>query len=622
MTGRNASLILIMIALAVAACTPTPNGASSVPLTTIGSATSTPSAQSPVRPLHHDDFDAFMGEVSAELLLRIPEDVTDLGLAELLGQRDDELNDLSLAYREETAAIAGEALARLDTMEALKLDGDTAISATVLRWYLEDIVSLSRFPHHDYAVNYITGAHTNFPEFMADIHPVTDTDTADAYIARLEAGGTQMRQVADNLRRSEDQGIAPTTGSLQIAAWQINGILIDPKTHPLVMDLVERLATLETTTDAQIAAYEERAERAVADHVIPGYQALQEAVDSVDGRSESAPGVNHLPVGDDYYAAILEHHVSLDMSPDEIHHVGLDNVERLTGELTTALADIGIEVGRGGLARAMGQAYGAAGFFPLSDDADRARVLQVAESEIEDASVVFRPLFTTHPESDLVIVRPRPGRESGAGAYYRPPPTSGSRPGIYYLSLAGSSFGKQTFRTTNYHEAIPGHHFQIALQRESADLPLLQRAVTFTGFAEGWALYAERLAFEAGLYEDDPNGNVGRLQMEMLRAARVVVDTGIHRFGWSREEAIRYMVDLGFAESWAGNEVDRYIVWPGQAPSYMLGMLEILRLRDEAVESFGPDFDLASFHNEILRHGSLPLGALDDVITAYIDEQA
>jgi uncharacterized protein (DUF885 family) len=176
----------------------------------------------------------------------------------------------------------------------------------------------------------------------------------------------------------------------------------------------------------------------------------------------------------------------------------------------------------------------------------------------------------------------------------------------------------QTYTTTNFHEGVPGHHFQLAIQRESKNLPLVQRALTFSGFAEGWGLYAERLAYEAGVYDDDPAGNIGRLRMELLRAARVVADTGIHHLGWSRQEAIDYLTDLGFNDSNAGAEVDRYIVWPGQAPSYMIGMLEILRLRDEAESSLGTDFDLAEFHTEILRHGSVPIAVLDEVVANWI----
>jgi uncharacterized protein (DUF885 family) len=271
-----------------------------------------------------------------------------------------------------------------------------------------------------------------------------------------------------------------------------------------------------------------------------------------------------------------------------------------------------------GFPLAVGESAQDAGYEPLTSDADRDEVLQRTEAEIANAQDAVAPMFLAFPESPVEVVRPRPSREGAAGAYYRPPPAVGSRPGLYYLALGGEWMQLQTYATTNYHEAIPGHHFQIALQRESQDLPLLQRATTFGGYAEGWGLYAERLAYEAGLFDDDPHGNVGRLRMELLRASRAVVDTAIHNLGWSRDQAIAYMGDLGFSRGWAEQEVDRYIVWPGQAPSYLIGMLEILRLRDKVQEALGPSFDIAEFHNEVLRHGSVPVSVLEEVVANYI----
>jgi len=194
----------------------------------------------------------------------------------------------------------------------------------------------------------------------------------------------------------------------------------------------------------------------------------------------------------------------------------------------------------------------------------------------------------------------------------------GSRPGVYYLSLGGSEFRTLTMDTTTYHEAIPGHHFQLSVQRSLDELPLHQRAFDYGGYVEGWALYAERLAYEAGLYDDDPLGNIGRLRMELLRAVRMVIDTGIHWDGWSRNEAIDYMTSLGFEKDGATAEVDRYIVWPGQAPAYMVGMLEILRLRDEAQAELGESFDLVGFHDALLSQGSIPLALLEDVVGSWV----
>ncbi len=391
-----------------------------------------------------------------------------------------------------------------------------------------------------------------------------------------------------------------------------------PAAHPLVTDLEERLASLGLS-DAERDRIVREARAAVQDEMLPAYRDLLDAVIATATRPDSTPGVLHHPDGAAFYAAVLRHHTTTSLTPQEVHAIGLEQVSRLRRELSDVLTAAGFDVERLGFAGAIAASRAAAGSIALRSDDDRSALLQSTQHFIAAAADAFDGLFTRTPSSPIEVQRPRPGRESGSGAYYRPPPVIGERPGIYYLSLGGDAFEMQTYATTNYHEAIPGHHFQIALQRRSSDLPLMQRSLTFTGFAEGWALYAERLAFEAGRYADDPQGNIGRLRMELLRAARAVVDTGIHALGWSRTEAVAYLTDLGFPDSQAAAEVDRYIVWPGQAPSYLIGMLEILRLRTETASALGAQFDLAAFHDAILRHGSVPVEVLDQVVADYID---
>ncbi|MGI9586163.1 MAG: DUF885 domain-containing protein, partial [Acidimicrobiia bacterium] len=418
--------------------------------------------------------------------------------------------------------------------------------------------------------------------------------------------------------QSADMGVLPTAIGLSIAEQQTEAMLVPADQHPLVADLVERLNVLQGTSADDVEAYRMLAIEAVEQQVLPGYETLLDAIKSTPTRSDATPGATELPDGEDYYATALAHHLSTAMTPAEVHDIGLENVDRIVEEMTTVLTSLGYDVASRGFAWAVGESANDAGYEQLTSDTVRNEILRRTEAEIEEAYGAVASLFLTFPQSPVEVVRPRPSREGAAGAYYRPPPAVGTRSGLYYLALGGEWLQLQTYATTNYHEAIPGHHLQIALQRESAELPLLQRATTFGGYAEGWGLYAERLAYEAGLYADDPHGNVGRLRMELLRASRAVVDTGIHALGWTRDEAIAYMSDLGFSRGWAEQEVDRYIVWPGQAPSYLIGMLEILRLRDLAQETLGPRYDIAEFHNEILRHGSVPVGVLDEVVANYI----
>ena len=426
-------------------------------------------------------------------------------------------------------------------------------------------------------------------------------------------------ELIDAVEQLEESGLVPSERSLGIARWQIGAFIGDgnAEAHPLVVDFKDRIAALNGEDHTWAAGIGARAEAAVR-NLFPVMEELDRAAALIDGRSDETPGVTYLPGGDEYYAAVLQHYLSIDMTPQEVHEVGLEQVARLRVELTGVLSDLGYDVEQS-FAQAIRQAASDAGAMPTTNEPERAAVLERSQETVAEAARAFDSSFTVKPSAELLVVRPRPGREGGSGAYYRSPSLDGSRPGIYYLSLGGSEFEELTMDTTTYHEGIPGHHFQMAIQRESTDLPLHQRAFDFTGYAEGWALYAERLAAYEGMYEDDPLGNVGRLRMELLRAARMVVDSGIHWAGWSRDEAIVYLTDLGFAMERATAEVDRYIVWPGQAPAYMVGMLEISGLAEKAQRELVEDYDTMGFHDALLSHGSVPLALLEDSIDLWIE---
>lgn len=620
MSVRKLVGVLIALVLVAAACT---SDGSNESTTTIPDETTTTSGSGgggsgSVQPLTPDEFSGFVNDIGWKMIRRNPEDVTDLGLDALISEPIDDLADLSPGFRRGTLQMAEDALARLDTLDVSQLDPDDAVTETVLRWYLEDIVAMAPFQDHESPVSFITGAHTNFPEFMADVHPVDSSANAEAYVARLNAAGKQMEQVAENIGRADRLGLSPTRTGVNIAQWQLNNVINGGNPHPLVSDFESRLDLVESIGPGEHDRLVDQAGTAVRSSLLTGYRTLLNALNGIDVRSDADPGAWQLPDGTDYYAAILQHHLTLDMSPDDVHQLGLDNVERLRTEVSDALSVMGYDVADLGFAGAVIAARADGGTFTLGTEENRNAVLTETEAHIAAGTEAFSSMFTALPAAELQVQRPRAGREGDTGAWYRPPPAYGDRPGIYYLNLGGQEKEAQTWATTNYHEAIPGHHFQLAIQRESAHLPLIQRASVFTGYAEGWGLYAERLAFEAGLYEDDPQGNIGRLRMELLRASRVVVDTGIHHLGWTYDEALQYMLGLGFEEAMSASEIDRYVVWPGQAPAYLVGMLEILRVRQKAIDALGDDFDIATFHDEILRHGSLPLAALEPIIDEFI----
>ncbi len=612
----------ISICALLAACTSTPTVDTTAietmpaPVSTTGSR---PPTTAPV--LEPTDFRSVADEITRSLLVMQPELVTDLGAGEVIGfDANHLLSDLSPRGRQELVTAAADGLAALDGYAITALDAEEQLSAEILRWYLEDIVTMAQYAGLENPVNYITGVHAGFAEFMADVHPINSEQDAEDYVDRLIGFRLQVMDLIDAVERMGESDLVPSERSLGIARWQIGNFLGDgdAESHPMVVDFKDRVAALVGEDQRWAAGIGARSEAAVR-NLFPVMEDLDAAVARLDGLSDQAPGLVHLPGGEEYYAAVLRHHLGIDMSPQGVHEAGLEQVERLRIELTGALGDLGYAAEQD-FASAMRQAKSDAGAMPTTSEPQRAAVLEMTQQTVAEAARAFEDLFTLKPAAEVQVMRPRPGREGGSGAYYRSPPLDGSRPGIYYLSLGGLEFGLLTMDTTTYHEGIPGHHFQLSVQRESQHLPLHQRAFDFTGYAEGWALYAEWLAANEGLYEDDPLGNVGRLRMELLRAARMVVDTGIHWAGWSRDQALGYMTELGFGTDRATAEVDRYIVWPGQAPAYLVGMLEIKRLADRASAELGEDYDIVGFHDAVLSHGSVPLELLDEVVDLWIAE--
>ena len=611
-----------VLTLVGAACTATAGPTTTLEVASSASITSAPTttttaAAGPPRSHFRNEVD----EVTASLLALQPELITELGAGSIIGfDADYLLDDVSGVGRQSVATAATAGIARLDALDKSDLSADEKLSLDVLRWYLDDAIVMGGFVQYENPVNFITGAHANFGEYMADVHPIGTEQDAENYLARLAAFPGQIRDLIDRLEVAAAGGIVPAETSLGIARWQIQNAIGNGAgaTHPFVTDLMGRVEALPDENASWAAGIGAKAEAIVEDRIAPALEELDDSVRSLDGRSNSEVGAVFLPGGSDYYAAVLRHFIAVDMTPEQVHQVGLEQVDRVSAELREKLDALGYGAS-GDFVGAIRQAATDAGAMPTTSQSERAEVLSETIATVEAAGTVFADQFTVRPRAALDVVRPRPGREGGSGAYYRPPPIDGSRGGVFYLSLGGSEFPLLTMDTTTYHEAVPGHHFQLGIQRSLDQLPLHQRVFDFTGFTEGWALYAERLAYEAGLYDDNPLGNIGRLRMELLRASRMVVDTGIHWYGWSRNDAVDYMLNLGFDRGQAEAEVDRYIVWPGQAPAYMIGMLEILRLRDAAEVELADAFDITGFHDALLSQGSVPVGLLEQVIARWID---
>jgi uncharacterized protein (DUF885 family) len=394
-----------------------------------------------------------------------------------------------------------------------------------------------------------------------------------------------------------------------------------PREHLLHTSLAEKLEQVEDLDAAERELVLDAAAAAVADVVVPSYRRLEAALAEQQAVATMDDGVWKLPDGDEFYRWALRFHTTTKLAPEEVHAIGLREVERIRSEMRAALAEAGEPAGDP-IAR-LAELAEDPRFLYADSDEGRERILQDFATIVGEAESRLPELFGHLPEARVRVERVPVFRQEGsAGAYDNRPSFDGSRPGTFYVNLRHVAetqrFG---MRTLAYHEAVPGHHLQIALAMEQRGLPFFRRVIPFTAFIEGWALYAEALADEAG-WHPTPYDRLGKLRAEMFRAVRLVVDTGIHWGRWSRERAIETMIaNTGMAESDVVAEIERYIVNPGQACAYKIGQLEILRLRDEARAALGPRFDLRAFDDLALGGGAMPLVVLERVVRNWVAGQ-
>lgn len=459
-----------------------------------------------------------------------------------------------------------------------------------------------------YVISQLTGNYRNIPTFLASQHTVATAADAEAYIDRLGAFAVSLDQETERVATDFARGAAPPDFVLRTTLVQFAVMLApEPAKSELVANLVSRTAAKGLAGDWQA-----RATKIVADQVYPAMRRQQGLLERALTTASSDAGCWRLPDGEAYYRFAVRAFTTTEMSGDEIHALGLELVAKLTAEADVLLSARGLTQGSVGqriaaLRRDPGQLYS-------NDDAGRAQVLSDMNGMVAAMNARLPAYFGALPRAPVEIHRTPPSIEAGApGGTYQPPTMDGSRPGIFHINLRDmSDVAKFDIPTLVYHEVVPGHHLQNALNMEATGLPMMRRMPLFSGFSEGWALYAEQLADEMGVYRDDPLGRLGYLASFLFRAARLVVDSGLHHKRWSRQKAIRYMIDtLGEADSIAVAEVERYCVQPGQACSYMLGHEVWDRSRTEAKRVLGAGFDLKGFHDAGLLAGSVPLDVLE-----------
>ena len=534
----------------------------------------------------------------------------------------DDLDDRDYRKRVELFDTVDDYLVLVESYDTDDLDEQERLTKDALVYLLSTAAKLRPFAYHDYPLNPTFGTQSGLPDFMMNTHQIHDEGDAEEYVARVIQFDRAFAQILEGLEYREEQGVIPPRFVVEKVVAEMKGFIgTPPRENPLFVHFTEQLEELEGLEEDRKAEFEGSLEAAIVDHVVPAYQRVIDYLGTLLPQTGNEHGVWHLPDGDALYDIVLELFTTTQLDADEVHEIGLAEVAKLQGEITRILAREGV-VGEMFLAL-MQQLEAQPRFYYPDTDEGREQILRDYATIIEEIDAGLAPLFNHRPKAEVVVKREHLFKEATApGAHYEMPPLDGSKPGTFVANLHDiKATPKYGMRTLAYHEAVPGHHYQFALSLENEALPLFRRMLPFGAYMEGWALYAEQLAAEHG-FQEDPYDRVGYLQAQLFRAVRLVVDTGIHRKRWTRERAVDYMrANTGMAESDVVAEIERYIVMPGQACSYMIGRMKIVELRDRAQMALGERFDLRGFHDALLLNGPLPLTLLERAVDAWVADQ-
>ncbi len=472
-----------------------------------------------------------------------------------------------------------------------------------------------------YRITQLSGLHLSLPRLLQNEQPLSSAQDVEAYLSRLSAMSNALDEVGQMVRADSDLGVVPPVFALQGASSSMRNFTSSaPEDNPLVTTFGRKISEIDDVDADALRAWQLRAAEIVRDEVYPAYSRLEETLTGLIPLSIEGDGIWRLGAqGEEFYQHALDSYGAQGRDGEEIHELGLAEVARISTEMDAILKGEGYETGS--VAERMDAIGKRAENQYSNDDNGRGELLNELKMQVAEIMDKSGDWFGTLPAQPVEVRRiPVYEQDTSPGGYYTGPSLDGTRPGIYWINLKDTAdWPKMSLKTLTYHEAVPGHHFQISLQRAIPDLPLVRNMMGYSEFSEGWALYSEQVAEEMGMYEGDPLGNLGRLQSELFRAARLVVDSGIHHKRWNRAEAIDYMVDVtGNTRASMTREVERYIVWPGQATSYKLGMLKIGELRKRAELELGEAFSVKDFHDEVLLTGSMPLPVLEAKIDRWI----
>ncbi len=565
---------------------------------------------------------AFLDRTLIKIAFDSPETLTSLGFLESFGitSHNAELDDDRPEKTDELFAKLKEIKATLLTYQDEDLTEDEQLSKEIAMYLLDFAESSEKFRYYNYPVNQLFGVQNGYPSFMEASHQVNSVGDAENYLSRLIKVKVKFEQNLEGLKIREQKGIIPPKFVIDRVLTEMRDFVATPvKDNILYTSLKTKMEKADGISSEQQSKILATAELNIKDYVHPAYQLFIDYFTVLADKAGTDDGFWHLPNGDAAYQQSLKFFTTTDYSADEIHQIGLSEVDRIQAEILSILTTQGFDVSMGFSAAIEAMADDPRFYYPDSDEG-RAQVLKDYQKILDEVNAGLDDAFRIRPKAGMEVVRiPKFKEKTAPGAYYQQPAIDGSRPGRFFANLYDmKATPKYSMRTLAYHEGIPGHHFQIAVAMELEGLPFFRRMSPFTAYTEGWALYAEHLAWELG-FEKDPFDNIGRLQAELFRAVRLVVDTGIHAKRWTREQAIDYMkANTGMALSDVTSEIERYIVMPGQATSYKIGMMKILSLRAKAKLALGDKFDLRDFHDVILKNGAVPLAILERLVDRYI----
>jgi uncharacterized protein (DUF885 family) len=566
--------------------------------------------------------DHYLAKELITSLFDSPEAMTYMGLFDRVNFITGHNSKLSVRDAEDAEANHQKNLARLDMLKRYQndsLSSNQLITKKIAVFDTEnDINAFENFRYHTFPVNQIGGTHLNLVEFMTDIHPIRSHSEAKDFISRIGYVEKAMNNQILWLQEQANAGIFPPKFVYEHVINQLEGMVAGTES-PLLDVFVRKIGELDLSNEKKEILIADL-NNALNTSFYPAYNALLDYFRDTQGLASIHDGAWSLPNGDEYYALRLRSYTTTDFSAQQIHDIGLSEVSRITKRMGEILDEIGYQSNKpvGLIMNDLNEDEN----FLYADSPDRKEIVVADYNEMVTAATLgMKDYFYKLPNAAVEVrAVPEYSEKTQAGGYYMSPSLDGKRPGVFYANLYDI---KQTptysMQALAFHEAIPGHHLQIALNLENEDLTIYRRfGYRTSAFSEGWALYSEQLALEAGLARNLLD-ELGVLQSELFRSVRLVVDTGMHYKRWTREEAMDYMKRItGMSDTEVRAEIERYIVWPGQATSYKVGMLKILELRKTAQEKLGNNFDIKKFHSIVLDNGIPPLFVLEDLVNEWI----